>query len=79
MFTERSVGRVEAGALVSQSCKHQFIPCLVMPKILEISIHSVQHLKNRGVSSRSNIDKWQRLEDYMVILVSRAWRKQIGK
>ena len=26
VFTERSVGRVEAGALVSQSGKHRFIP-----------------------------------------------------
>ena len=52
-FTERSVGRVEAGVLVSQSVNTGLFPCRVMPKILEISIHSAslfgtQQLKNRG-------------------------------
>ena len=32
VFTERSVGRVEAGALVSQSCKHGFDPLLSYAK-----------------------------------------------
>ena len=52
VFTERSVGRVVAGALVSVNTG--LFPCRVMPKILKIiSIHSAalfgtQHLKNRG-------------------------------
>ena len=53
MFTERSVGRVVAGAFVSQSVNTGLFPSRVVPKILENSIHSAalfgtQHLNNRG-------------------------------
>ena len=53
VFTERSVGRVVAGVLVSQSVNTGLFPYWVITKILENSIHSAalfgtQHLKNRG-------------------------------
>ena len=53
VFTERSVGLVEAGAWSRSLVNIGLFPCRVMPKILEISIHSAalfgtQHVKNRG-------------------------------
>ena len=52
VFTERSVGRVVAGAFVSQSVNTGLFPCRFIPKILENSIRraasfGTQHLNNR--------------------------------
>ena len=53
VFTEWSVGRVVLGAFASQFVNMGLLPCRVLQKILENSIHSTalfgtQYLNNTG-------------------------------